>query len=84
MQILNSVTPPDLSIIPDNASLPQADLSLIGLPSPVYSPEGLCNTYLPNSSTLERFAWLINYLTEQGFIVGIVNQFNMDPTFSVS
>lgn len=84
LQLLNSVTPPDLSLLPENASLPDAQQALIGLPAALHSPPGLCNTYLPGTSTLERFIWVVNYITQQGFYVVLVNQFNFDFIFSQS
>lgn len=54
---------------------------MVGLRAPLRSPPGLCNTYIPGSSTLDRFVWFIEYLGSQGFHVVIVNQFNQDPVF---
>lgn len=71
-------------MIPGNASIADAQKALIGLPLPLLSPPGLCNTYIPNQSTLDRFVWFIKYLSRQGFYVAIVHQANSDMIFKNS
>ena len=41
---------------------------------------GVCNAYLPEDTTLDRFLWVVNYLTQQGFYIILDNQFNLDQT----
>ncbi len=44
------------------------------------SVPGVCNAYLPEDTTLDRFLWVVNYLTQQGFYIILDNQFNLDQT----
>ena len=44
------------------------------------SVPGVCNAYLPEDTTLERFLWVVNYFAEQGFYIILDNQFNLDQT----
>ncbi|KAK9846255.1 hypothetical protein WJX81_000135 [Elliptochloris bilobata] len=52
-----------------------ADYSSLAFPAPVAYPffsasnNGICNTYLPNDSTLNRFLWVVQYLVGAGFYV---------------
>lgn len=39
----------------------------------------LCNWYLPNDSTLNRFLWVLNYFASRGFYVVLQNHINEDP-----
>ena len=41
---------------------------------------GVCNAYLPEDTTLDRFMWVINYFAQQGFYIILDNQFNLDQT----
>lgn len=84
LQLLDSVTPPDMTMIPENATIADAQRALLGLPAPLTSPPGLCNTYIPNGSTLDRFVWFLRYLSHQGFYVAIVHQANSDTIFKNS
>lgn len=83
-QLLDSVTPPDMALIPENATLPDALEALLGLPEPLRSPPGVCNAFLPGSSTLNRFLWFLQYVSRQGFYIVIVNQANEDFIFKYS
>ena len=40
----------------------------------------LCNDYLPNHSTLDRFLWVINFFAKNGFYVLIDNHLREDQT----
>ena len=44
------------------------------------SVPGVCNAYLPEDTTLDRFLWVVNYFTQQGFYIILDNQFNLDQT----
>ena len=44
------------------------------------SSHGTCNSYLPHTSTLDRFLWTVDYLTANGLYVMLDNQFNLDQT----
>ena len=44
------------------------------------SSPGTCNSYLPQSSVLDRFLWTVDYLTANGLYVMLDNQFNLDQT----
>ena len=44
------------------------------------SVPGVCNAYLPEDTTLNRFMWVVNYFAQQGFYLILDNQFNLDQT----
>ena len=44
------------------------------------SVPGVCNAYLPEDTTLNRFMWVVNYFAQQGFYIILDNQFNLDQT----
>ena len=44
------------------------------------SVPGVCNAYLPEDTTLDRFTWVVNYFAQQGFYIILDNQFNLDQT----
>lgn len=46
----------------------------------VCSVPGVCNAYLPEDTTLDRFMWVVNYFAQQGFYIILDNQFNLDQT----
>ena len=48
--------------------------------APAATAPGLCNAYLPDSSTLARFLWVVDYFARNGFYVVLDNQFNLDQT----
>ena len=41
---------------------------------------GVCNAYLPEDTTLDRFMWVVNYFAQQGFYIILDNHFNLDQT----
>lgn len=47
-------------------------------PAPQIS--GVCNSYLPSSSVVERLLYVVNYFTQNGFYVILDNQLNIDST----
>ncbi|KAK9854816.1 hypothetical protein WJX84_001530 [Apatococcus fuscideae] len=59
-QLAAQLTPPGISY-----ALPKFPL----LPHPVTFPAGTCNTYLSNTSTIARLAFITNFLTSNGFYV---------------
>lgn len=48
--------------------------------APAATAPGLCNAYLPDSTTLARFLWVVDYFARNGFYVVLDNQFNLDQT----
>ncbi|EIE18857.1 hypothetical protein COCSUDRAFT_59785 [Coccomyxa subellipsoidea C-169] len=48
--------------------------------TPPASVPGVCNAYLPEDSTLNRFMWTVDYFASQGFYIILDNQFNLDQT----
>lgn len=71
-QIQANVTNPAVSI-PKGTVIP---------PLP-YSPDrkaGVCNNYLPNSSTLDRFVWTAKFFAKNGFYVLVDNHLREDQT----
>lgn len=52
-------------------------------PSPTYSPPqvpGVCNSYLPEDTSVNRFLWVINFFAQSNFYIILDNQFNLDQT----
>lgn len=47
-------------------------------PPPTIS--GVCNSYLPADTVINRLLYVVNYLTTNGFYVILDNQFNFDDT----
>lgn len=39
---------------------------LVAAPS---APNGTCNSYIPNDSTMDRFAYIVNFLADNGLYV---------------
>ena len=53
------------------------------IPPMIYAPTrkpGMCNDYIPNTSTLDRFLWVINFFAHNGFYVLIDNHLRDDQT----
>ncbi len=65
------------SMIGHNACM---QLKLSGLLCILCSVPGVCNAYLPEDSTLNRFMWTVDYFASQGFYIILDNQFNLDQT----
>ncbi|KAK9865370.1 hypothetical protein WJX84_008628 [Apatococcus fuscideae] len=59
-QLAAALTPPGISY-----ALPKFPV----LPNPITLPAGQCNTYLSNTSTIARLAFITNFLTQNGFYV---------------
>lgn len=52
-------------------------------PNPTYSPStvpGVCNSYLPEDTSLNRFLFVVNFYAQNGFYIILDNQFNLDQT----
>ena len=52
-------------------------------PSQFYTPPtvpGVCNSYLPSDTTLNRLLWVVNFYASNGFYIILDNQFNLDQT----
>ncbi len=71
-QIQASVTPPDI--------IPGEDVAIPPLPYPPQREPGMCNSYLPNTSTLDRFIWTVRFFAKNGFYVLIDNHLREDQT----
>ena len=41
---------------------------------------GVCNSYLPEDTTLNRFMFVVNFYASNGFYILLDNQFNLDQT----
>ena len=41
---------------------------------------GVCNSYVPSNSVIDRFLYVVNYITSQGMYVVMDNQLNLDRT----
>ena len=39
---------------------------------------GVCNSYVPSNSVIDRFLYVVNYMTQQGMYVVMDNQLNLD------
>ena len=71
--ILSSVTYPGKTDISANQPVPQRA-------SPAAQTPGVCNDYLPSDTTIDRFVWVVQYFTANGFYVLLDNQLNLDTT----
>ena len=48
--------------------------------APPSSVPGVCNSYLPEDTTLNRFLFVVNFYAANGFYIILDNQFNLDQT----
>lgn len=71
--ILSSVTYPGKTDIPADQPIPQQA-------SPAAQTPGVCNDYVPSDTTIDRFVWVVQYLTANNFYVLLDNQLNLDTT----
>lgn len=71
--ILSSVTIPGKTDIPANQPIPQ-------LSNPAPQTPGVCNDYVPSDTVVNRFAYVVSFLANNGFYVLLDNQFNLDTT----
>ena len=76
-QVVESVVPPDMTIALTNETA--GDLKLAQLQNSYPLVEGICNPCLPNTSVLDRFVWVVNFFTQNGFYVAISQQTNTEP-----
>lgn len=75
--MVESLIPPYLDISVTNDSVKHiADGQL---QAPYRLVEGTCNPWLPNSSVLDRFLFVINYLARNGFYIVVVHQTSYEP-----
>ena len=52
-------------------------------PAQTYTPPtvpGVCNSYLPEDTILNRFLFVINFFAQNNFYIILDNQFNLDQT----
>lgn len=59
-----------------NADIRKAPL----LPNPAPQTPGVCNSYLPNTSVLDRFLWVVRFYASNGIYVIVDNHSNLDST----
>ena len=59
-----------------NADISKAPL----LPNPAPQTPGVCNSYLPNTSVLDRFLWVVRFYASNGIYVIVDNHSNLDST----
>lgn len=71
-EIQDSVTHPSIPVGED-AKIP----SMVAPPS---RTPGKCNDYFPNTTTLDRFLWVVNFFASNGFYVLIDNHLREDST----
>ena len=85
MQVLESVTPPDLKHTANTTSSAlYSSTNLSQLQTP-YSIQGdVCNGLLPTKSTAERFQWFVDYLAANDFYVCLVHRTNEEHITAVS
>ena len=69
--IVKATTDPSI-----NADISKAPL----LPNPAPQTPGVCNSYLPNTSVLDRFLWVVRFYASNGMYVIIDNHSNLDST----
>ena len=48
--------------------------------APPSNVPGVCNSYLPEDTTLNRFLFVVNFYASNGFYIILDNQFNLDQT----
>jgi hypothetical protein len=48
--------------------------------TPDKSTPGICNGYLPEDSTFNRFVYTVQFLARNKFYIMLDNQFNFDTT----
>ena len=70
-QVQASVTNPNATI-PPAATLPALDAVVSSLP-------GVCNSYVPQNSTMARFLYVVQLLASQNLYVVLSNNLNTDP-----
>lgn len=71
-EIQNSVSHPSFPI-EEGAKIPP-------LTAPAERTPGRCNDYFPNTTTLDRFLWVVNFFAKNGFYVLIDNHLREDST----
>ena len=69
--IIKATTDPGVNA--DNSKAPT-------LPNPAPQTPGVCNSYLPNTSVLDRFLWVVHFYASNGFYVIIDDHSNLDTT----
>lgn len=76
--MVESAIPPDLTITLTNETA--QDLEQAQLQETYPLEEGICNPWMRNmTSPLERFLWVVNFFTHNGFYVAVVQQSNYEP-----
>lgn len=70
----------DIQASVTNPSINPGDKTISPLGSPASRKEGMCNDYLPNDSTLNRFLWVVDFFAKNGFYVLIDNHLREDQT----
>ncbi|RYF08132.1 MAG: hypothetical protein EOO40_08025, partial [Deltaproteobacteria bacterium] len=65
------------SVLSASQSLPS---SIPDQVAPPIRPTGRCNDYLPNDSVWNRYKWVVNFYTHNGFYVLVDNHFREDQS----
>lgn len=70
----------DIQTSVTNPSVDPGNKTISPLGSPASQKEGVCNSYLPNDSTMNRFLWVVDFFAKNGFYVLIDNHLREDQT----
>ncbi|KAK9793451.1 hypothetical protein WJX73_008796 [Symbiochloris irregularis] len=83
-EVLASVVPPYMEAMITNETLQGGmDVAELHLRQPYPLEEGVCNAWMADMpSVLDRFKFVVNYLTHNGFYVAVVQQTNNEPTLA--
>ena len=78
VQVVESTIPPYLTVTVTNETV--GDLAAAQLQETYPMEDGICNVWMAGlSSPLERFIFVVNFFTHNGFYVAIVQQSNYEP-----
>ena len=77
LQVVQSVVPPDMTVMLTNETA--RDLALAQLQFSYPLVDGICNPWLPTTSVLDRYVWVVNLLARNGFYVALQQQTNFEP-----
>jgi aryl-phospho-beta-D-glucosidase BglC (GH1 family) len=78
---LKQYTVPSLTMIQESVTNPAYPVAEGKIIPPMHAPPlypSVCNDYLPNTSTFDRFVWVVNFFAENGFYVLIDNHLRED------
>ncbi len=63
-----------------NPKVQPGDKALPPQPFPPSRKAGMCNDYLPNDTTFNRYVWMVNFFAQNGFYALVDNHLREDPT----